>query len=547
MPLPDPGKIYVLVVDDFSSFRSTMMSMLNKLGVKQVEEAGRGFEVLRWCKDRKFDLILCDYNLGTGKNGQQLLEELRFRKIIDHHTLFVMVTAEASKDMVLSAYDCEPDDYLMKPLNLRVLEQRVTRLIQTRDALSHVYQLLNEDQSEEAVEELKHLVQQRGRHTLVAQKLLGETLIRLRRLGEAEALYHEVLENRRVDWAVLGMVKVHYARGDKKRAKQELRELMDESRLFLPAHDEMSHILELEEDYEALQTNMEHLVELSPKSILRQRKLAQVAENNGDVLITLRAAIDAMKLGENSCHQDMGDAILYLNAAGNGLENHLVEDQESLLDDSRRCLEKLLNSQQLAVDQEAQAKLLMARVHALAGQTQAAQKLAQESVNLMKEAAGKNVGLDLAYYGYLKSVGQVQEANQFLLSVAEQHENDPAGREKLDKLLPEPRSEANRRRVAQLNKTGIELYKEGRHDEALEYFNRATLLFPRHVGLQLNRLQTLIAKVKALPQSEECFNQLQEQLQRMEHLLTLDPNRAHQERFQQLRERARQAAPGGRL
>src|SRR5690606_16669174 len=127
MPLKDPGKLHVLVVDDFSSFRSTMMSMLSKLGVKNIEEASKASEVLRWCKDRKFDLILCDYNLGPGKSGQHILEELRFRKLSTHHTLFAMVTAEASKDMVLSAYDCEPDDYLMKPLDLQVLEQRVTR------------------------------------------------------------------------------------------------------------------------------------------------------------------------------------------------------------------------------------------------------------------------------------------------------------------------------------------------------------------------------------------------------------------------------------
>lgn len=546
MSLPDPGKIHALVVDDFSSFRSTIMSMLNKLGVKQIEEAGRGFELLKWCKERKFDLILCDYNLGSGKNGQHLLEELRFRKIINHHTLFVMVTAEASKDMVLSAYDCEPDDYLMKPLNLRVLEQRVTRLIQTRDALANVYQLLNSDALDKAVDELKRLVQQRGRQTLQAQKLLGETLIRLRRLREAESLYRDVLENRRVDWAVLGLAKVHYAQGDKEGAKQELRGLMDESRLFLPAHDEMSRILEQEEDYDGLQASMEQVVEISPKSILRQRKLAQVAENNGDVLKTLRAANDAMRLGEHSCHQDLQDAMTYLSAAGNGLEHNLLSDQENLVDDSKRCLEKLMASNRLAMDKEVQAKLLMARIHALSGRADEAKALAKEPASLMRETAGKNVDVDLAYFAYLNSVGQMQEANSFLKSISERYEGDPTSMEKLDKLSPEPRSEANRRRVAQLNKTGIELYKDNRFDDAMNYFSRATLLFPRHVGLQLNRLQTLIGKAKSLPQAPEWAAQVREQLQKVEYLLEMDQNPAQQERFQQLRERAQQTFAGQR-
>jgi len=540
MPLPDAGKIHALVVDDFSSFRSTMMGMLNKLGVKHIEEAGRAFELLKWCKDRTFDLILCDYNLGSGKNGQHLLEELRFRKMISRHTLFVMVTAEASKDMVLSAYDCEPDDYLMKPLNLRVLEQRLTRLIQIRDALVRVHQLLDSDANDQAVEELKQLVQQRGRHTLLAQKLLGETLIRLERLREAESLYREVLENRRVDWAVLGLAKVQYAQGKTDAAKKELQDLISESRLFLPARDEMGRILEQEEDYETLQATMEEAVELSPKSILRQRKLAQVAQNNGDVLKTLQAANDAMRLGEHSCHQDLQDAVTYLTAAGNGLEKNLLQDREDLVGDSKRCLEKLLASNRLGMETDVQAKLLMARIHALSGNAEQAKVLAKEPVSLMRESAGKNVDVDLAYFAYLNSVGQKQEANSFLRSIVERYESDPKSMDKLDKLLPEPRSEANRRRVAQLNKTGIELYRDNRFDDAMSYFDRATLMFPRHVGLQLNRLQTLIGKAKTLPNAPQWASQVREQLERVEHLLDMDRNQAQQERFSQLRERAQQ-------
>ncbi len=542
MPLKDPGKLHVLVVDDFSSFRTAMTSMLNKLGVKNIEEAGKAFEMLKWCKERKFDLILCDYNLGTGKNGQQLLEELRFRKMINFHTIFVMVTAEASKEMVLSAYDCEPDDYLMKPLNLQVLEQRLTRLVQIRDALMNVYQMLDEDELEKATDELNRLVEQRGRHTSIAQKLLGETLLRLKRYQEAESLYQEVLEGRRLDWAALGLAKVHYALGDKAGAKQELQDLIGDSRLYLPAHDEIANILEQEHDLEALQSTIEKAVELCPRSILRQRKLSEVAESNGDVLRAMRAAGDAMKLGEFSCHQDASDALRFLNTAASSLEHNIELEKMDVLDDSKRCLDKLLSSQRLGSEQELQARLLMARVQALAGRKEDAQKTIRDQAGLLRESAGKNIDVDLAYFAYLNSAGQTAEANAHLKTIAEHYKDDAASLDKLDKLLPEPRSEANRRRVAQLNKTGIELYKEGQYDEALHFFNRATLLYPRHVGMQLNRLQTLIAKVKEAPADETLRNQMQEQLQKVETLVAVDPNPAQLERFRQLRDKTRQVA-----
>ncbi|MCR6651464.1 MAG: response regulator [Cellvibrionaceae bacterium] len=543
MALKDPGKLHVLVVDDFSSFRSTMSSMLNKLGVKNIEEASKAFEVLKWCKDRKFDLIFCDYNLGPGKNGQQLLEELRFRKLISRHTLFVMVTAEASKDMVLSAYDCEPDDYLMKPLNLQVLEQRFTRLVQTRDALVKVYQLLEAEDLAKATDELKQLVEQRGRHTSLAQKLLGEILLQQRRYQEAESLYQEVLAGgRRLDWAVLGLAKVHYAQGDIAGAKQELSELIDESRLFLPAHDEIANILEQERDFDALQVSVEKAVELCPRSILRQRRLAQVAENNGDVGRTLRAAVDAMKLGEFSCHQDTSDALRFLNAAANSLEHNIEVEKVDVLDESKRCLDKLMSTKRMDVNQELHARLLMARVEALSGRVEDAKQTLRDQNGLLKESTGKNVDMDLAYVAYLNSIGQLTEAGAHLKTMAQLYEKDPASMEKLDKLLPEPRSEANRRRVAQLNKTGIELYKEGHYDEALRFFNRATLLYPRHIGLQLNRLQTLIAKVKAEPADEVLRAQMREQLEKVDTLLAADPNPTQLERFRQLRDKTRQVA-----
>jgi hypothetical protein len=60
--------------------------------------------------------------------------------------------------------------------------------------------------------------------------------------------------------------------------------------------------------------------------------------------------------------------------------------------------------------------------------------------------------------------------------------------------------------------------------------------------MQLNRLQTLIAKVKEAPADETLRSQMQEQLQKVEALVAGDPNPAQQERFRQLRDKTRQVA-----
>src|SRR5690606_12988010 len=224
----------------------------------------------------------------------------------------------------------------------------------------------------------------------------------------------------------------------------------------LPAHDALTDILQQEKDFDALQSSMEKVVEICHRSILRQRKLAEVAESNGDVVRTLRASNDAMKLGEHSCHQDSKDALRFLNAGDKGLEHNIAVENMDRVEESKRCVASLMASNRLAPDQEIQARLLIARVHALAGKPDEAKAMARDQVALARSTVGKNIDVDLAYFGYLTSVGQTGEADAHLKAMIERYEGDPAGMEKIDKLVPEPRSENNRRQVAQLNKTGIE-------------------------------------------------------------------------------------------
>lgn len=105
----------VLMADDFSNFRATVNGMLGKLGVQQVDLGSNGAGVLEACQHKTLDVILCDHDLGPGRNGQQLLELLRHNKLISHRSIFIVVSADAAKDVVMAAYDCDPDDYLMKP------------------------------------------------------------------------------------------------------------------------------------------------------------------------------------------------------------------------------------------------------------------------------------------------------------------------------------------------------------------------------------------------------------------------------------------------
>jgi DNA-binding NtrC family response regulator len=97
-------------------------------------EAANAAAAIRQLGERAFDLILCEYALGEGQDGQHLLEDLRTHHLIPLSTLFIMVTAESSYERVVSAVEFAPNDYLLKPFTADSLFQRIGRALEKRDA-----------------------------------------------------------------------------------------------------------------------------------------------------------------------------------------------------------------------------------------------------------------------------------------------------------------------------------------------------------------------------------------------------------------------------
>ena len=91
----------VLVVDDFFNFRLTLKNMMRSLGIMYIDDAANGEEAVRKMAVRQYDIILCDYNLGPGKSGQQVLEEGKFRGDINYSSIFIMVTAENTQEIIM--------------------------------------------------------------------------------------------------------------------------------------------------------------------------------------------------------------------------------------------------------------------------------------------------------------------------------------------------------------------------------------------------------------------------------------------------------------
>ena len=130
-------EISVLVIDDVNALRVQVRDLLKSFGFRKVTIASNGEEAKKFMGQPEmgapFHIILADWQM-TPVDGLELLKWVRASK--DYGTTpFIMVTAENTKEQVLSAVKAGVDDYLMKPLTIGQIQDKVYTLLVKKGVL----------------------------------------------------------------------------------------------------------------------------------------------------------------------------------------------------------------------------------------------------------------------------------------------------------------------------------------------------------------------------------------------------------------------------
>ncbi len=112
-----------LVVDDMSVIRQLLMAILKHLDF-ECQGASNGRVALDLLAKRKFDLVLCDWNM-PGMNGTELVKAIRTTY---PSVPIIMVTAESDPVRVAELRDLGVDGYIVKPFKPPVLVKVVEKL-----------------------------------------------------------------------------------------------------------------------------------------------------------------------------------------------------------------------------------------------------------------------------------------------------------------------------------------------------------------------------------------------------------------------------------
>jgi tetratricopeptide (TPR) repeat protein len=312
--MSDLGDLRALLIEPNSGMRVSLHNMLNLCGITKIEHALTAGTAARTIQSKVFDLVLCEYDLGVGQDGQQLLEDIRHHKLTPLSTIFIMVTAERAYAKVVSAAELAPSDYLLKPFTADMLLERVMKAIEKRKAFIEVHGLMEQGALRESIAACLEGEQKFPRYAVDFMRFRAELHVILGEAAEAEQLYVELFDMRAVAWAKLGLAKTLFMQGRFDEAEDILKNLVAENAKYMDAYDWLAKTHEAVGELPEAKVVLDKAVSVSPHAVRRLRKLGEIALATGDIETAetvLRNVVSKAKFSE---FRDPEDHVNLVNA-----------------------------------------------------------------------------------------------------------------------------------------------------------------------------------------------------------------------------------------
>ena len=124
----EPGKLRILVVDDFSTMRRIVRNLLKELGFTNVEEAEDGAVALSKLRQGGFEVVVSDWNMPN-MDGLTLLQTMRADAELKSLP-FLMITAEAKKENIAAAVQAGASSCIAKPFTAATLQEKLDKIFE---------------------------------------------------------------------------------------------------------------------------------------------------------------------------------------------------------------------------------------------------------------------------------------------------------------------------------------------------------------------------------------------------------------------------------
>lgn len=118
----------ILVVDDEGDFLETLMKRLKKRNIPALG-CSSGEEALQLIRQSPFDVVVLDIKMPGGMDGIQTLKEI---KKLRPETEVILLTGHASLETGMEGMQSGAYDYLLKPILLENLLEKMAQALERR-------------------------------------------------------------------------------------------------------------------------------------------------------------------------------------------------------------------------------------------------------------------------------------------------------------------------------------------------------------------------------------------------------------------------------
>lgn len=124
-------KPVILIVDDIEEIRKSLREFLQMRYEGEFKEAQDGEEAVVYIKSNPCDLVILDIKMPR-KNGIVVIKEAK-----EHNPKIdiLVVSAYMSDDVAEEAFKNGATDYAVKPMNLKVVESKIQKILERRGQL----------------------------------------------------------------------------------------------------------------------------------------------------------------------------------------------------------------------------------------------------------------------------------------------------------------------------------------------------------------------------------------------------------------------------
>lgn len=126
------NSLRAMVIESRAAMRAHQVKLLSAIGMVEVDEVSQGEEVERLLALHTYDVIICDWEM-TGMTALSLLTRLRANPATAT-VPFVMCTSVASREGIMAAVAAGATDYIVKPFEPRVFQEKLARLLLRQQA-----------------------------------------------------------------------------------------------------------------------------------------------------------------------------------------------------------------------------------------------------------------------------------------------------------------------------------------------------------------------------------------------------------------------------